>query len=173
LFSERLYLSYAKNYTFEVHLARYHNIFGPEGTWYGGREKAPAAFCRKIAYAKNGDTIDMWGDGSQTRSFLYIDECIEGTLRLTSSNFRGPVNIGSEEMLTINELAALVMKIAGKDLKINHIPGPIGVKGRNSDNKLIYEKLGWKPSQKLVVGLEKTYKWIEGKVAQRQKPHNK
>jgi len=160
LFSERLYLTYARNYGLEVRIARYHNIFGEKGTWTGGREKAPAALCRKIAQAKDGGEIEMWGDGKQTRSFLYIDECIEGTIRLMRSNFMGPVNIGSEEMVTINELANKIMNIAGKKLTIRHIPGPQGVRGRNSDNRLIFEKLGWKPKQPLDIGLGRTYKWI-------------
>ena len=166
LFSERLYLAYHRNYGMEVRIARYHNIFGPEGTWRGGREKAPAAICRKVAVAKltGADYIEIWGDGKQTRSFLYIDECIEGTLRLMRSDFTGPVNIGSEEMVTINELAEIVMDIAGVRLKIKHVPGPQGVRGRNSDNRLIYQKLGWKPSMPLRKGLEITYKWVEEQV---------
>ncbi len=165
LFSERLYLSFYKNYGLNVRIARFHNIFGPEGTWKGGREKAPAAFCRKIAEANDGDTIEMWGDGEQTRSFLYVDECLEGVRRLMESeNFIGPVNIGSEEMVTINELAAMVADIAGKKINIKHIDGPLGVRGRNSDNELINNKLGWKPNKKLYDGLEKTYAWINEQV---------
>ena len=166
LFSERLYLAYHRNYGMEVRIARYHNIFGPEGTWRGGREKAPAALCRKVAVAKltGLDYIEVWGDGKQTRSFLYIDECIEGTLRLMYSDFTGPVNIGSEEMVTIDQLAKMIMDIAGVKLKIKHVPGPQGVRGRNSDNRLIYEKLGWKPTMPLRKGLEITYKWIEEEV---------
>lgn len=166
LFSERLYLSYYRNYGFEVRIARYHNIFGPEGTWEGGREKAPAAICRKVAIAKlkGLDYIEIWGDGNQTRSFLFIDECIEGTLRLMRSDWTGPVNIGSEEMVSINELVNLVCKIAGVELKIIHTKGPIGVLGRNSDNELIYSKLKWKPSMPLEEGLKVTYKWIEEQV---------
>ncbi|ROL57691.1 NAD-dependent epimerase/dehydratase family protein [Bacteroidetes/Chlorobi group bacterium Naka2016] len=166
LFSERLYLSYYRNYGFEVRIARYHNIFGPEGTWDGGREKAPAAICRKVAFAKlkGLDYIEIWGDGNQTRSFLFIDECIEGTLRLMRSDWTGPVNIGSEEMVSINELVSLVCKIAGVELKIIHTKGPIGVLGRNSDNELIYSKLKWKPSMPLEEGLKVTYKWIEEQV---------
>jgi len=164
LFSERLYLAYQRNHGMEVRIARYHNIFGPEGTWDGGREKAPAALCRKVAMAKNGEEIEMWGDGKQTRSFLYIDECLEGTLRLMRSNWTGPVNIGSEEMVTINQLAEIIMDIAGKKLSIKHIPGPLGVRGRNSDNKLIYEELGWKPSMPLKEGLKVTYAWINEQV---------
>jgi len=164
LFSERLYLSYMRNYGMEVHIARFHNIFGPEGTWTGGREKSPAAFCRKIAETPAGGEIEMWGDGKQTRSFLYIDDCLEGVRRLMESNFEGPVNIGSEEMVAINDLAEAIMTIAGKRLTITHISGPLGVRGRNSDNRLILEKLGWAPSRPLREGLEKTYSWIEKQV---------
>ncbi|HTY38994.1 MAG TPA: NAD-dependent epimerase/dehydratase family protein [Bacteroidota bacterium] len=164
LFSERLYLSYHRNYRLEVHIARFHNIFGPNGTWTGGREKAPAAMCRKVAEAENGGTIEIWGDGKQTRSFLYIDECLEGVRRLMESSFLGPVNIGSEEMVTINQLAEMVMETAGKSLTIKHISGPLGVRGRNSDNHLIRTKLGWAPSKKLSDGLKKTYAWIEQQV---------
>lgn len=164
LFSERLYLSYMRNYKAQVRIARFHNIFGPEGTWTGGKEKAPAAMCRKVAEAEDGGEIEIWGDGLQTRSFLYIDECLEGVLRLMESEFTGPVNIGSEEMVTINQLAELVMEIAGKNLGIRHITGPLGVRGRNSDNRLISEKLGWKPSRPLREGLEKTYLWIQEQV---------
>jgi len=163
LFSERLYLSHARNYGLDVRIARFHNIFGPEGTWKGGKEKAPAAICRKIAECKNGQ-IEIWGDGQQTRSFLYIDECVEGITRLMDSNFQGPVNIGSEEMIKINDLANLVAKIANKDIKIKNIPGPVGVKGRNSDNNLIQEKLNWKPSSRLAEGIEKTYVWIRNQI---------
>jgi nucleoside-diphosphate-sugar epimerase len=161
LFSERLYLAYHRNYGIEARIARYHNIFGPEGTWKGGKEKAPAAICRKVADAKNGGEIEIWGDGLQTRSFLYVDECLEGTIRLTRSSFTGPVNVGSEEMVTINRLVAIVADIAGKKLTIQHRDGPLGVRGRNSDNRLIQERLGWAPSQSLRSGLEKTYAWIE------------
>ena len=166
LFSERLYLSYMRNYGMEVRIARFHNIFGPEGTWNGGREKAPAALCRKVAEAPNKGKIEIWGDGKQTRSFLYIDECLDGVLRLMESSFPGPVNIGSEEMVTINQLAQMAMEIAGKDLEIRHIPGPQGVRGRNSDNKLIFESLGWRPTNSLRAGLEQTYHWIAEQVAQ-------
>ncbi|HLW53799.1 MAG TPA: NAD-dependent epimerase/dehydratase family protein [Candidatus Angelobacter sp.] len=164
LFSERLYLAYMRNHGIPVRIARYHNIFGPEGTWTGGREKAPAAICRKVAVARDGGEIEMWGDGRQTRSFLYIDECLEGTRRLMDSDFVGPVNIGSEEMVTINELARLTMEIAGKKLSVRHIPGPLGVRGRNSDNHLIAGRLGWKPSRSLREGLERTYAWIHSQV---------
>ena len=164
LFSERLYLAFSRNYKIKSKIARYHNIYGPLGTWRGGREKAPAAICRKVAMAKNFGEIEIWGDGNQTRSFLYIDECIEGTLKLMRSNFSGPVNIGSEEMVTINKLVDLISDISGKKIEKKYIPGPTGVRGRNSDNTLIYEKLKWKPSQQLVKGLEKTYEWIENEV---------
>ena len=164
LFSERMYLAYHRNKGMEVRIARYHNIFGPYGAWNDGREKAPAAICRKVAMAEDGGEIEIWGDGKQTRSFLYIDECIEGTLRLMRSDWTGPVNIGSEEMVTINGLADMVMEIAGKNLKKKHIPGPLGVRGRNSDNRLIKEKLGWAPSQPLKKGLTKTYAWINEQV---------
>ena len=161
LFSEHLYLAFRKNFGLDVRIVRFHNIFGPEGSWNDGREKAPAAFCRKVAMAKDGEEIEMWGDGKQTRSFLYIDECLEGVRRLMDSDFIGPVNIGSEEMVTINQLAETVMNIAGKKLSIKHISGPLGVRGRNSDNKLIKEKLGWEPNYPLNKGLEKTYNWIK------------
>jgi len=164
LFSERLYLAFKRNYGMEVRIARYHNIFGPEGSWNDGREKAPAALCRKVAEAQDGGEIEIWGDGNQTRSFLYIDECLEGTLRLIRAEWTGPVNIGSDEMVTIDQLADMAMKIAGKNLKKNHIPGPLGVRGRNSDNNLIFEKLGWKPTKPLEEGLIKTYAWIEEQV---------
>lgn len=165
LFSERLYLSYMRNYDAAVRIARFHNIFGPEGTWTGGKEKAPAAICRKVAEAEDGGEIEIWGDGEQTRSFLYIDECIDGVRRLMESKFTGPVNIGSEEMVTINQLAKMVMEIAGKKLSMRHIAGPLGVRGRNSDNQMIAEMLGWKPTRPLRDGLEKTYRWIADQVA--------
>jgi GDP-D-mannose 3', 5'-epimerase len=165
LFSERLYLSYMRNYGVQVRIARFHNIFGPEGTWKGGKEKAPAAICRKVAEVGDGGTIEIWGDGCQTRSFLYIDECLEGVRRLMQSDFTGPVNIGSEEMVTINRLAEIAMEIAAKKISLQHIHGPTGVRGRNSDNRLIQQKLGWKPSQPLRHGLEKTYAWIAQEVA--------
>jgi GDP-D-mannose 3', 5'-epimerase len=160
LFSERLYFAYMRNRGAQVRVARFHNIFGPEGSWNGGREKAPAAICRKVAEASDGGEIEIWGDGKQTRSFLYIDECLEGVSRLMKSDFTGPVNIGSEEMVTINQLVALVAKVAGKQITIRHIPGPLGVRGRNSDNRLIGEKLGWRPTRPLEEGIEKTYAWI-------------
>jgi len=161
LFSERLYLAYARCRGMEARIGRYHNIFGPEGTWTGGREKVPAALCRKIAGARNGDEIEIWGDGLQTRSFLYVDECLEGTLRLMRSGWTGPVNIGSDEMVTINRLADMIAEIAGKTIIRKNIPGPLGVRGRNSENSLIRERLGWSPSQPLRSGLEKTYTWVE------------
>jgi GDP-D-mannose 3',5'-epimerase len=169
LFSERMFFAFQKNYKISVRIARFHNIFGPEGTWRGGKEKAPAAMCRKVAETSNGGEIEIWGDGKQTRSFLYIDECLEGIRRLMDSSFSGPVNIGSEEMVTINHLAELTMKIAGKKLTMNHIAGPLGVRGRNSDNRLIHEKLGWKPCLRLEDGLRKTYAWIYQQI---QSSHN-
>lgn len=165
LFSERLYFSYSRNYNIPVRVARYHNIFGPEGTWNGGKEKSPAAICRKVAYLpEEGGSIEIWGDGEQTRSFLYIDECIEATRRLMDSDFIGPVNIGSEEMVTINQLADVAAKVAGKKVEKNHIDGPLGVRGRNSNNDLIREKLGWDYSQSLEDGIRKTYTWIKSQL---------
>jgi GDP-D-mannose 3', 5'-epimerase len=164
LFSERLYLAYQRNHNASVRIARFHNIFGPEGTWRGGKEKAPAAICRKVAEAPDGGEIEIWGDGKQTRSFLIIEECIEGVRRLMDSDWTGPVNIGSEELVTINRLAEIATEISGKKLRLKHIPGPLGVRGRNSDNKLIREKLGWAPARPLRDGLEKTYAWISQQV---------
>ena len=165
LFSERLYFAYNRNYNIPVRIARYHNIFGPEGTWDGGREKAPAAICRKVALLpKQGGSIEVWGDGLQTRSFLFIDECIEATRRLMESDFIGPVNIGSEEMVTINELVETVAKVADKDVNKIHIDGPLGVRGRNSNNDLIRENLGWDYQMTLEEGISKTYKWIEEQI---------
>lgn len=178
LFSERLYLAYARNYGLNVRIARFHNIFGPEGTWKGGKEKAPAAICRKVVeaiiavgeaikYDINPDykgEIEIWGDGEQTRSFLYIDECIEGVRRLMESDFQGPVNIGSDEMISINDLAKMVAQIAGKEITIKHIEGPQGVRGRNSDNTLIEQKLGWRPTKPLREGIVKTYNWIYAQI---------
>jgi nucleoside-diphosphate-sugar epimerase len=166
LFSERMYFAFGRNYGMEPRVARYHNIFGPEGTWQGGREKAPAALCRKVAMANDGDVIEVWGDGKQTRSFLYIDECVEGTIRLTRSDFMGPVNIGSEEMISINDFAKMVIGISGKNLTLKNVPGPEGVRGRNSDNRLIQEKLGWAPNMSLEEGMCKTYAWISEQVSQ-------
>ena len=164
LFSERLFLAFNRNYGMRNRVARYHNIFGPEGTWQGGKEKAPAAVCRKVASTASGGEIEVWGDGEQTRSFLYIDECVEGTIRLTRSNVEEPVNIGSDEMVTINQLVELVADIAGKKIHKKHIPGPLGVRGRNSDNTLIEQRLGWRPNASLRTGLERTYEWIEQQV---------
>jgi GDP-D-mannose 3',5'-epimerase len=164
LFSERLYFAFSRNHGLDVRVARFHNIFGPEGTWQGGREKAPAALCRKVAEQPDGGEIEMWGDGEQTRSFLYIDECVEAVRRLMKSPFPGPVNIGSEEMVTINEMAGMIMRIAEKKLAVKHISGPIGVRGRNSDNVLIRAELGWEPTMRLQEGLAKTYTWIEAQV---------
>lgn len=160
LFSERLFLAYNRNYGIDVRIARFHNIFGPYGTYKGGKEKAPAAICRKVSEVLDGGEIEVWGDGEQTRSFLYIDECVDGVIRLMDSNFTGPVNIGSEERVTINQLVEYVTDISGKEVYVKHIDGPTGVRGRNSDNKLIKEKLGWQPTQPLYDGLIKTYEWI-------------
>ena len=169
LFSERLFLAYNRNYGIPVRIARYHNIFGPEGTYDGGREKAPAAICRKVAFLpESGGAIEVWGDGLQTRSFLFVDECIEATRRLMDSDFTGPVNIGSEEMVSINDLVDIVAKVAGKEVKKIHIDGPLGVRGRNSNNDLIREKLNWDYSQPLSVGIEKTYNWIYTQLIQGQ-----
>lgn len=164
LFSERLFLAFARNYGFESRVARYHNIFGPEGTWQGGREKAPAAVCRKIAMANDGDEVEIWGDGEQTRSFLIVSECIEGTIRLMRSNFSGPVNIGSNEMVTINQLVDMVTEISEKKIIKKHIKGPEGVRGRNSDNALIKKQLNWMPSEPLIKGLDLTYAWISEQI---------
>ena len=172
LFSERLYLAYNRNYGMNCRVGRFHNIFGPEGTWTGGREKAPAAICRKVASSRDGGSIEIWGDGKQTRSFLYIDECLEGVVRLMRSSFTGPLNIGSEEMVTINQLADMVIRISGKRLSINNVPGPTGVRGRRSDNKLISETLGWAPSEKLIVGIEKTYAWINRQLFRNDASHS-
>jgi nucleoside-diphosphate-sugar epimerase len=163
LFSERLYLAYNRNYDIPVRIARFHNIYGPLGTYAGGREKAPAAICRKVIESENGE-IEIWGDGNQTRSFLYIDECIEGVWRLMQSDFMGPVNIGSDEMVTINRLVDMACNIAGKQLKKVYVDGPTGVRGRNSDNRLIEEKLNWHPTYPLILGMQKTYDWIENRV---------
>lgn len=178
LFSERLFLSFMRNYNLDVRVARFHNIFGPQGTWEGSKEKAPAAMCRKVAAANDGDDIEVWGDGQQTRSFLYIDDCVEAMLRfMRQDTFKGPVNIGSEEMVTINELANIALKVGNKDKKsyIKNIEGqefidkygfkcPMGVRGRNSDNKLYKEKIGWEPTQSLYEGMKKTYNWINQQV---------
>lgn len=169
LFSERLYLAFHRNYGLNVRIARFHNIFGPYGAWNNGKEKSPAAMCRKVASSEDGGTIDIWGDGEQTRSFLYIDECLEAVRRLMESEFIGPVNIGSDEMVTINALVDTVCEVAGKHVNKNHIAGPLGVRGRNSDNKLIKEKLGWAPSQPLKDGIEKTYNWVNEQVLAQSK----
>ena len=175
LFSERLYFAFNRNYKLNVRIARFHNIFGPEGTWDGGKEKAPAAMCRKAALAKEGGSIEVWGDGKQTRSFLYIDECIESVRRLMNSDFMGPVNIGSEEMISINNFAQMAIDISKKNISIKNIEGkefeekygfpcPVGVKGRNSDNKLFKDKVGWEPSQPLLDGMKKTFDWIDSQI---------
>ena len=180
LFSERLYLAFNRNYGLDVRVARFHNIFGPQGTWMGGREKSPAAMCRKASETEDGGTIEVWGNGQQTRSFLYVDECVEAVLRLMESDFLGPVNIGSEEMVTINELASMAIQISGKDINIQNIEGdefvskygfkcPLGVKGRNSDNKLYKEKVGWEVNQPLLIGLQKTYEWVSTQVKLKKK----
>jgi GDP-D-mannose 3',5'-epimerase len=170
LFSERLYQAYARNSGMDIKIARFHNVFGPFGTWRGGREKAPAAICRKVAEAADGGQVEIWGDGTQTRSFLYIDEAIEGVRRLMNSDFSGPVNIGSDQPITIDGLLLMTARIAGKTVRPLHIHGPIGVQGRNSDNSLIKEKLGWAPSLPLEVGLTKIYDWISEQVAAARPP---
>jgi nucleoside-diphosphate-sugar epimerase len=175
LFSERLYFAFNRNYGLNVKVARFHNIFGPQGTWTGGKEKAPAAMCRKAAETMDKGEIEVWGDGKQTRSFLYVDECVEAVLRLMQSDFSGPVNIGSEEMISINQLATMAISFSKKNIKIKNLGGqdfvdkygfncPTGVRGRNSDNRLYREKVGWEVSEPLSKGLEKTYKWIEEQV---------
>ncbi|HLA55634.1 MAG TPA: NAD-dependent epimerase/dehydratase family protein [Flavobacterium sp.] len=175
LFSERLFLAFNRNYKLDVRVARFHNIFGPQGTWHGGKEKAPAAMCRKVAETEAGGSIEVWGDGQQTRSFLYVDECVEAVLRLMESDFPCPVNIGSEEMVSINQLAQMAIDISGKDVKIKNIGGqefidkygfkcPTGVRGRNSDNKLYREKIGWEVSEPLHVGMVRTFAWIDAMV---------
>jgi nucleoside-diphosphate-sugar epimerase len=172
LFSERLYLSFNRNYKLDVRIARFHNIFGPDTAWVGGREKAPAAICRKVAEAPDGGVVEIWGDGKQTRSFLYVDECVEGILRfMAHPDFTGPLNIGSTEMITINDLTKMVMEISGKKLSIKNVPGPLGVKGRNSHNELIKNKLGWEPTMKLRDGMEKMYAWVLSQVEKSKKPN--
>ena len=168
LFSERLYLAYARNHCIEPRIARYHNVFGPEGSWSDGREKAPAALCRKVALSQDGGEIEIWGDGEQTRSFMFVDECIEATCLLTRSDFMGPVNIGSDEMVTINQLAEMIIGISGKKISLRHIDGPLGVRGRNSDNRLIEQELGWRPTRPLIDGLRTTYTWISRQVAEKK-----
>jgi len=169
LISERVYLSHHKNKKLDITIARFHNIFGPYGTWTGGKEKAPAAICRKVAEKKSGESIDIWGDGEQTRSFLYIDECVEAVMKMMNSQFKGPLNIGSEELISINDMAKMIIDISGKKMTINHIPGPQGVRGRCSDNRLIRQELGWAPSQPLKKGLERTYAWIAQEVSRQKK----
>lgn len=166
LFSERLYLSYAKNYGFDVRIARFHNVFGPYGSWNNGKEKAPAALCRKVATVEPNGIIEIWGPGTQTRSFLYIDECLEGVQRLMASDFVGPINLGSERMISINNLVFLIAKLVGKTVSIRNVEGPMGVMGRNSDNRLIREKLNWAPQDNLEDGILKTYNWIEYQIQQ-------
>jgi len=164
LFSERMFLAFHRNYNLDIRIARFHNIFGPYGTYKDGKEKAPAAICRKVAECLDGGEIEVWGDGEQTRSFLYIDECIEGVLKLMESDFIGPVNIGSDEMVTINDLVKYVIDISGKEVYVKHVDGPTGVRGRNSDNTLIKEKLNWSPKQPLYDGLIKTFNWINKEI---------
>lgn len=164
LFGERLYMAYHRNHGLECRIARFHNIYGVEGTWQGGREKAPAALCRKVATTPDGGTIDVFGDGKQTRSFLYVDECVEGILRLMKSDYWKPVNIGSEEMISINDFATMIAQVAGKTININHIPGPLGVRGRSSDNRLIREVLVWEPNAPLREGITKTYEWVKQQI---------
>jgi len=166
LFSERLYMAYHRNHGLECRIARFHNIYGVEGTWQGGREKAPAALCRKVVTTPDGGMIDMFGDGKQTRSFLYIDECVEGILRLMRSDYWKPVNIGSEEMISINDFATMIAEVAGKNININHIPGPLGVRGRSSDNRLVREVLEWEPNAPLREGITKTYNWVKQQIEQ-------
>jgi nucleoside-diphosphate-sugar epimerase len=166
LFSERMFMAYQRNYNLDIRVARFHNIFGPFNVFSGGREKAPAAICRKVAQAADGDVIEIWGDGRQTRSFLYIDECLEGVEHLMNSEFPGPVNIGSDEMISINDLAKMVIDLSGKDLSIRNVRGPMGVRGRNSDNRLIFEKLNWRPNYPLQQGMEKLYSWVNEQVAE-------
>ena len=162
LFSERLYQAFARNHGIDVRIARLHNVFGPEGTWQGGREKAPAALCRKVAQSQG--QVEVWGPGTQTRSFMYIDDCVEGIHRLMASDYSQPINIGSDRMITVNDLVQLIADIAGKPVSIVNIPGPVGVMGRTSDNTLIRQVLGWAPSDSLESGLEKTYQWIKSKL---------
>ena len=164
LYAERLYATFKRNYKISIRIARFHNVFGPEGVFDGGKEKAPAAICRKVINAKDGDTIEIWGDGKQTRSFLYVDDCIDAILLLVSSTYEAPINIGSEEMISINNLARMIIAISGKNLNIKNIEGFQGVRGRNSDNQLIEKVLQWKPKKRLEEGVELTYKWILGRI---------
>jgi nucleoside-diphosphate-sugar epimerase len=168
LFSERLYLAYSRNYQIDVRIARFHNVYGPEGAWRGGREKAPAAICRKVAAAAPGDRIEIWGDGRQTRSFLFIEDCLQGIRALMDSRFQGPVNIGSEEMTSIADFAAMIIRVSGKPLFVEQTPGPQGVRGRNSDNRLVYDKTGWMPRFSLEHGIRITYDWVAEQVSQTQ-----
>ncbi len=168
LFSERLYMAYNRNYGLETHIGRFHNIFGPYGTWDGGREKAPAAMCRKVAETPENGEIEMWGDGEQTRTFMYIDECLDAVRNLMKSDLLDPINVGSDELISINNLVKMAMDIAGKELSVKHIPGPMGVRGRSSDNTMIEEKLGWRPTAKLKDGMTITYKWIAEQVENRK-----
>lgn len=165
LFSERLYMTYAKNYGIDVRIARFHNIFGPRGSWNNGKEKAPAALCRKVALCEDKGVIDVWGPGVQTRSFLYIDECIEGMQRIMESDYDKPLNLGSTRMISINQLVFLIAKLTGKNVSIRNVDGPRGVMGRNSDNKLIKETIGWTPDEDLESGLIKTYAWIHEQIS--------
>jgi nucleoside-diphosphate-sugar epimerase len=162
LFSERLFMAFAKNYGIRVRIARLHNVFGPYGSWNNGKEKAPAALCRKVAQTKTGGTIDVWGPGTQTRSFLFINECLEGIHKIVASDYNKPLNLGSERMISINELVHLIANLAGKEVKINNIPGPLGVMGRNSHNDLIKKEVGWAPPDNLEYGIQQTYRWIKG-----------
>lgn len=164
LFSERLYMTYSKNYGIDVRIARFHNVFGPYGSWNNGKEKAPAALCRKVAMADDNGEIEVWGPGNQTRSFLYIDECIDGIHRIMNSDYDKPVNLGSERMISINDLVSLIAKLTNKKVSVKNIPGPIGVMGRRSDNTLIHKVTGWKPNEDLETGLIKTYHWINGEI---------
>jgi nucleoside-diphosphate-sugar epimerase len=164
LFSERLYMTYAKNYGITSRIARFHNIFGPRGSWNNGKEKAPAALCRKVAMCEDGGTIDVWGPGNQTRSFLFIDECVEGMQRIMASDYDKPLNLGSTRMISINQLVLLIAKLNGKNVSIRNIDGPRGVMGRNSDNKLISETIDWTPDEDLEAGLIKTYNWINEQI---------
>ncbi|HKK76956.1 MAG TPA: NAD-dependent epimerase/dehydratase family protein [Saprospiraceae bacterium] len=168
LFSERLYTSFQRNYGLDVRIARFHNIYGPEGTWMGGKEKAPAAICRKVAQAKDREQVDIWGDGLQTRSFLYINDCLDGIRQLMESDFTGPFNIGSEEMISINDFTKMIIELSGKSLRIRHIDGPQGVRGRNSNNDLISRQIGWSPRYSLREGITHTYRWIAAQVRNHQ-----
>jgi len=170
LYSERVYQAYKKDFGLDIRIARYHNIYGPEGTYEGGREKSPAAICRKVALAKNDDEIEIWGDGEQTRSYCYIDDCLEGTYKLMESDFKAPLNIGSDYLVTINQLVDIVSKIAGKSLKKTHnLSKPQGVRGRNADLTLVKEVLNWEPKVSLEDGLKNTYEWIKSELSEQGK----